>query len=218
MFVLKKTNGKYLLLGKEKPKDGDICYNAEKDTIERFVDLSDAGVGQGAYLKVIATRESLIVPLGKNGNEGSLLALLRRDQLENLLGIEGIKDKASKWAVGDGLVGESNLGTNSALNKGFIAGYKTCQEESFTLEDMKICFETSRDKIKHPDWDYVFDDFDQFIKKFKDAKTTWLVEVELDTKIIPMETPLGTADFFVPKITDGYINITRIAVKHPFNV
>lgn len=69
----------------------------------------------------------------------------------------------------------------------------------------------SRDKIKHPD-------FDQFIKKFKDAKTTWLVEVELETKTIPMETTLGVSDFFVPKITDGYINITKIAVKHPLYV
>lgn len=136
MFVLKKTNGKYLLLGKEKPKDGDICYNAEKDTIERFIDLSDVGVGQGAYIKIIATRESLLVPLGKNGNEGSLLALLKRDQLENLLGIEEIRSKASEWALNNA---DETMATNSALNKGYIAGYKACQDESFTLEDMKIC-------------------------------------------------------------------------------
>lgn len=214
MFVLKKTNGNYLLFGKEKPKEGDMVYNAEKDEICNFVDLSHAGVGQGAFLKVIGAKYPPKVKHypGVESN-GEPIAMLRGYGL--LFGEEEIRSKASEWALNNA---DETMATNSALNKGYIAGYKTCQDESFTLEDMKICFDMARDKIKHPDWDYVFDNFDQFIKKFKDAKTTWLVEVELDTKIIPMETPLGTADFFVPKITDGYINITKIAVKHPFNV
>lgn len=57
---------------------------------------------------------------------------------------DDVKSIASKWAITEGLVGEDNLGTNSALNKGFIAGYKKARKKEFTEDDMFKSFIAGR--------------------------------------------------------------------------
>lgn len=176
MFLLKKIKGNYLLFGKEKPKDGDLVYNVEKDEVCNFVDLSEVGIGQGAFFKIIASANPLKVKHypGVESN-GEPIAMLKAYKLEILLREDSLK-----------------------------------REDNFK----RICFDMSKDRKKHPILNDTFSDLEQFIEKLKEAKTAWLVELELDNKKIPMESPIDINDFFVPKITEGYINITKI-IKHP---
>lgn len=209
MFVLKKLKDNYILLGKEKPKDGDLVFNSEKNEVCNFVDLSEVGVGQGAFIKVIAAaKPPQVVHYKGVESNGEPIAMLKLHDIEKLLGIEEVKKLASEWALTNPDKSKT-METNSALNMGFIAGYKKREEDTFTIEDMRFCFQFAN----------TFSSFDQFYKKYiVDAKTTWLVEVDLENNTVSVDTPLEIAEFFVPKITDGYINITKIAVKHPLYV
>lgn len=56
--------------------------------------------------------------------------------------------------------------------------YDVWNNRSFTLADMRKCFDEAREKITHPDWDYIHDDFEHFMKNFNN-ESEWNFSLEM---------------------------------------
>lgn len=64
----------------------------------------------------------------------------------------------------------------------FIKGYNQALEDNkgkmYTKEDMRDAIEMAREKLTHPDWDYIYENADQIIQNFQQIE--WGVEFTVD--------------------------------------
>ena len=204
MYILKKLNNHYHLLSETKLYNDEWCYAYEKDKVCRFVDLSEVGVGQGAFLKIIASTDETI----------DNIPYLHIPKIEKLIGVVNVEDLASKWAL-DNV--DSTMESNSALNRGFIGGYNQALKDNadklFTMKDMEKCFSAGItfsnvvNKFKSADIEPY--KFYKFIEKINNVKT-WRVVVEEILVQPDAHSETKFEPFLAPKITDGYINIIKI--------
>jgi hypothetical protein len=111
------------------------------------------------------------------------LGILNRNQIEKLL---GKTDKALDY-VNKYYNLEYTLDELSGEPLAVYKAYKQAQEDNskniFTLEDMETCFDASRKRIEHPDWDMVYDDFQDFCDK---------TISNIDGQIMEWEAEFGT--------------------------
>ncbi len=111
------------------------------------------------------------------------LGILNRNQIEKLLGkTDRALDYVNKYYNLEYTLDELS-GEPLAVYK----AYKQAQEDNskniFTLEDMETCFDASRKRIEHPDWDMVYDDFQDFCDK---------TISKIDGQIMEWEAEFGT--------------------------
>lgn len=71
---------------------------------------------------------------------------------------------------------------------------------TYSVEDMRRCFDEAREKITHPDWDYIHDNFEDFMRSLNN-ESEWKFEVE--TVTVPVHS----------KIWDKLIGETRVKVN-----
>ena len=203
MYKLIKIKDEYYLVSNKEPMDRHLCMAFHKETKAPMID--DYYQGDAHYY---VYKPMSIVAVTKRISGLTTLPLLDKNQIEILLGTVDVKGLASKWALDNA---DKTMETNSSLNKGFIGGYNKCLQDNadkkFTLEDMRKCFEASRETVPHPDWDKIYDTFEEYINSLKE-KTEWEVEIELHSEV---DALVLYEDRGKPIVNEqGYINILNI--------
>jgi hypothetical protein len=229
-----KLNNHYLLVSDShdlnvgdkiiRVKSNQVCTVTEKEGGRYWAYAFDSGQGfeftSGQGLKILASTgmfDGLAI-----GDKVDMLYLSQIEELIRVIDEEVnasyIKSLASNWALDNP---DKTLATNSALNRGFIGGYtqalKANADKKFTLEDMenvvgevvaeiKRWFSNEGDKRST---DEVVKEFINSITKGKERKE-WEVEVETELVTPSKYSFTQFEPFLAPKVTNGYINITKI--------
>lgn len=220
---LVKINNEYYLL------DGEI---KDGDKVLHEGDILTVNKNKGAYLSTYQFPHIDIKAdvcdkiIGSSTFISTDITLLNKNEIEKLLNDDDVEKLAmdklkDKW---------SHLYQFGYPKRPFPTNYqndlncvmlgilqKQNSDKKFTLDDMRKCFEASRETIKHPDWDNIYDNFEHYMKSKSEEKKEWSVEIE--TEILCTNCGQencdrlqcrGSKDIPYPKITNGYIIITKI--------
>lgn len=219
MKLVKISNEYYLL-------DGEIN---DGDKILHEGDILTVNKNKGAYLSTyqfphIDIKADVCDKIIGSSNSyfGTEIPFLDRNKIEKLLNsvdVEKIAEQMIESHPDFKSEGFSDY-QNGRFN-GIIDGYNKAlsdnYDKKFTLDDMRKCFEASRETIKHPDWDNIYDNFEHYMKSKSEEKKEWNVEIEMD--VVPdFESRSRDNDGqicnglkkLVPLLNNGYITITKI--------
>jgi len=195
-------NTEFYLLGDDKIKSGDLFYNSNTKRIGKISDYTSG------LFKIVASTEKI---------EG--IPMLDKKQIESLF-CKIYIDKKAKEYFEKKMDNSEGFDLKHGWKKIFKEGYTQALEDNahkvFTLQDMKHCFEESREKITHPDWDYIHDDFEGYMKIFHGQENEWHSYSEWDNVEIEMvksslQYANSSSSELVPKVNEkGYITITSI--------
>jgi hypothetical protein len=219
MKLVKISNEYYLL-------DGEIN---DGDKILHEGDILTVNKNKGAYLSTyqfphIDIKADVCDKIIGSSNSffGTEIPFLDRNKIEKLLNsvdVEKIAEQMIESHPDFKSEGFSDY-QNGRFN-GIIDGYNKAlsdnSDKKFTLDDMRKCFEASRETIKHPDWDNIYDNFEHYMKSKSEEKKEWSVEIEMD--VVPdfeSRSRYNDGQIYnglkklVPLLNNGYITITKI--------
>jgi hypothetical protein len=147
------------------------------------------------------------------------IKLLDRDEIEILITGVNIKALASVWALDNA---DSTMGTNSALNRGFIGGYKRALQDNadkqFTLEEMgkiiRSAYIHGQGNAKMMEAGLERDETDDHVNwvmlGLRKSTGAWNVELEMEEHDTSGRD-LPYCPDYIPKVNDrGYITIKKI--------
>lgn len=202
-YILRKYETEYHLFSS---KRADIAqYSIADNKLEQVGKMSDT------MFPWIEGRPRVIAStLQKPG-----LARIDMADLKILLGEADIKVMAAQWALKNA---DETMGSNSALNRGFIAGYNKClqvnADKKYTADDMArlVRWLSTTGKFLHAPTGNLSGNkliIDEFIRQQGYSKKgEWKVELEME--FCPQALP---QDRYVPLVTNGQVNIIKIITE-----
>lgn len=136
--------------------------------------------------------------------------LLDKSKIESLLGIVDVakaaKDYAKTQVVRGKNLPEWDDKTEELIARYFTEGAKIYSDNKFTLEDMRNFANKCFAKCDDENFYQLVDDEIELLSK---EKTEWDVEVETYSEIVNISV-LASTTVQKPKVTEGFINITKI--------
>lgn len=113
-------------------------------------------------------------------------------EVKELLGEVDVEKKAHSMIMNyltdnnsSGDFNKSTIGADDNKNW-FIKGYNQClednKEKKYTEKDIRKAIEMARERITHPDWDYIYEDDNEIIQALQ-SKTEWDVTIDGELKL-----------------------------------
>jgi len=175
-------------------KQGDKTYQpVEVEGVVYWVDNKPSKKGQKCYDKSDNTifekeYDSLPHPLTNDNpvNENDYLPIVSQSQLK-LVGIPFISLDLYIENLADNCV--KNHSSNRTLNEdgwmstGFVYGYNS-NPNHYTQKDIEKAIELARERIPHPDFDYVYEEDQEILEQINSIST---IEVDQQFDIISYE-------------------------------
>lgn len=212
MIKLVKIYDEYHLVDTDAPIEAeeDLCLNYIACAMARFKGLDYSRISLSVSRpfsadkktnlfegidKAIAT--TMVIKMVMTSNN---LGVLNKVQIEKLLGkTDKALDYVNKYYEYKTPFTLDELGGEQLA---IYKAYKQAEEDNakniFTIEDMETCFNKSRERTQHPDWDMIYDDFQDFFDKTISNVDGQIMEWEAEIKTTHVSPDKSSQTQFKP--------------------
>lgn len=140
------------------------------------------------------------------------LFVLNKEQIEKLLGkTDKALDYVNKYYEYKTPFTLDELGGEQLA---IYKAYKQAEEDNakniFTIEDMETCFDKARERTQHPDWDMIYDDFQDFCDKTISNVDGQIMEWEAEIKTTHVSPDKSSQTQFKPYDSIEILSLTPI--------
>lgn len=101
-------------------------------------------------------------------------------------------------------------GEQLAIYKAYKQAEQDNSKNIFTIEDMEHCFNEARRRTQHPDWDMIFDDFQDFCDKTISNSDSQMMEWEAEIKTTRVSPDKHSQTQFKPYDSIEILSLTPI--------
>lgn len=140
------------------------------------------------------------------------IAILNKVQIEKLLGkTDKALDYINEYYKSISPLNIDDLsGEQLAIYKAYKQSEQDNSKNIFTIKDMEHCFNEARRRTQHPDWDMIFDDFQDFCDKTISNSDSQMMEWEAEIKTTRVSPDKHSQTQFKPYDSIEILSLTPI--------